>query len=144
MSKKIWILLTDGYYIKIIYVPEGEDILRTYREADFDNSSDLTYNLITRYKNPNNSVATQKENNDYESPIYLLALLSGFLEEKRQEGTFNSLIIVAPDNVQELLGQYLTSGTLNLIKHKVIGDYLNLSLDKLQDMLANKILAKAE
>ena len=139
MLQKIWILLTDGYYIKIIFVPEGEDSLRTYRDADFDNSSDLTYNLITRYKNSNDGVTIQANNIDYESPAYVLKLLSGFLEEKRQDGAFNSLIIVAPDNVQELLDQYLASDTLNLIAHKVSGDHLNLSLDKLQDVLAGKI-----
>lgn len=129
MSNRTWILITDSYYIKLLYVAEDGHSIKTYREADFDNSSDITYNLITRYKQ-NNS-----DSDNLESPEYVLNSIASFLNDKVKENAFDELIVIAPDNVHVALQTIFSAQLLNAVKQKISGDYINLSLDKLQAII---------
>ncbi len=129
MSNRTWILITDSYYIKLLYVAEDGHTIKTYREADFDNSSDITYNLITRYKQ-NNS-----DSDNLESPEYVLNSIASFLNDKVKENAFDELIVIAPDNVHVALQTIFSAQLLNAVKQKISGDYINLSLDKLQAII---------
>ncbi len=129
MSNRTWILITDSYYIKLLYVAEDGHSIKTYREADFDNSSDITYNLITRYKQ-NNS-----DSDNLESPEYVLNFIASFLNDKVKENAFDELIVIAPDNVHVALQTIFPAQLLNAVKQKISGDYINLSLDKLQAII---------
>ncbi len=129
MSNRTWILITDSYYIKLLYIAEDNRTIKTYREADFDNSSDITYNLITRYKQ-NNS-----DSDNLESPEYVLNFIASFLNDKVKENAFDELIVIAPDNVHVALQTIFPAQLLNAVKQKISGDYINLSLDKLQAII---------
>ncbi|NNE37904.1 MAG: hypothetical protein HKN08_06320 [Gammaproteobacteria bacterium] len=132
MSEITWILLTDGYYIKLLYYSGSDSTLKTYREDDFDNSSEITYTLITRYKNAPAGNQLQADAEDIEAPDYVLKLTSEFLNNKLEETAFNSLIIIAPDEVQDAIERNFSPDLMNCIKHKISGDHMNLPLDKLQ------------
>lgn len=136
MSEKTWILLTDGYYIKLLYISENDSTLKTYREADFDNSSEITYSLITRYKIDHSGNQTQPHSEDVETTDYTLKTMSGFLESKLEENAFGNLVILGPDEVLTALENNFSTDLLNTIRQKISGDYMNSPLDKLQEIIA--------
>lgn len=139
MGDVTWILLTDGYYIKLLYTSDDDDELHTYREEDFEKSSDITYELITRYKN--NSVPDKERLSPSSADIstYTFSKVSSFLEEKYKSKIFKSLVIVAPQNILEVIEQSFSGSLLDVVTNKIPGDYLKLSQDKLQNLLVKEM-----
>ncbi len=141
MGDATWILLTDGYYIKLLFKSDDDAELHTYREEDFEKSSDITYELITRYKN--NRIAEEKRlsSSSADIPAYTFSKVANFLEEKHKSNIFKSLVIVAPQDILEVVEQSFSGSLLNVITNKISGDYLKLSQDKLQNLLAKEMVA---
>jgi len=140
MEDAIWILLTDGYYIKLLFTSDDDSELHTYRAEDFEKSSDITYELITRYKN--NNIPDEERlspSSSADIPAYTFNKVASFLEEKHKNKIFKSLVIVAPQNILDVIEKCFSGSLLNVITNKIPGDHLNLSQDKLQNLLAKEM-----
>ena len=131
MESATWILLTDGYYIKLLFTTANDGNLHTYRAEDFEKSSDITYELLTRYKKDSDPDQELLSPASADNPAYTLSKITCFLEEKYENKSFKSLIIIAPQNVLDALEQYFSRQLLDVVVNKITGDYLNLSQDKL-------------
>jgi hypothetical protein len=137
---KTWVVLTDGYYIKILYFQGQDSNLNVYRDDDFEHSSDITYRLITRYRR----TGADEENIGKDMPAgdssgYLLSELSAFLSEKYGLGAFEKLLIAAPGDIMENLEARLPDDISARIIARVEGDYLQLAQDQLEALLKDVI-----
>ena len=129
-ERTTWVVLTDGYFIKIMYF-NGEQIhLATYRDGDFEHSSDITYKLITRYR---------QASKDKDTPNPLYNLLTDFLTAHLKQGDFSELIFIAPEKELETLYEKLPEVLKNHTNTRISGDYLALSQDQLETLLKNKL-----
>ncbi|MGK0296801.1 MAG: hypothetical protein ACI9XC_000394 [Gammaproteobacteria bacterium] len=139
MSEKVtWVVFTDGYYIRIMFNDGLDTSLKVYREADFEQSSDITYKLITRYRvqQSSNSIVPGESSNLDTNPDYLFDLLGKFLFEQASINTFNDLIVISPGPILDKLNDYLPELVVKRIIASIQGDYLMLSQDKLEEALA--------
>jgi uncharacterized membrane protein YheB (UPF0754 family) len=124
-----FVVLTDGYYFKLMYYTDKSNTLLTYRNADFEHSSELTYKLITR----------MKDAPDADISSYSIKEIVELLTRQYEEKLFNQLVLIAPEEVMTKLELALPDPIKKLVKNKVIGDYLHLSQDKLENDLASLV-----
>ena len=130
-EKTTWVVLTDGYFIKIMHY-SGEQIrLSTYREADFEKSSDITYQLITRYR--------EQDVNNKDRSNLLYTLLTDFLTEHLKNGDFSQLVFIAPEKELDKLNKTLPDVLTAHIGKNITGDYLALSQDQLEEVLIQEL-----
>ncbi len=137
MSEKItWVVLTDGYFIKVMYFTGDEIHLSTYREGDFEHSSDITYKLITRYRQTSGNAQDGSVN-----PLY--GLLTDLLTEHLKKGDFSELILLAPEQELKKLKETLPDVLTNHIGTSITGDYLAQPQDQLETLLRDKLRNKS-
>lgn len=138
-----WVVLTDGYYIRIMFY-QGQDItLNVYREGDFEKSSDITYKLIIRYRNQEDQSADAlKPAEQLDKPGFLLNILGKFLTEKANQNKFEKIIVVGPQVVLDKLNDNLPEDVCNMIIAKIPGDFLSYSQDRLEETLKSLISIK--
>ena len=138
-----WVVLTDGYYIRIMFY-QGQDItLNVYREGDFEKSSDITYNLIIRYRNQEDQSADAlKPAEQLDKPGFMLNILGKFLTEKADQNKFGKIIVVGPQVVLDKLNDNLPEDVCNMIIAKIPGDFLSYSQDRLEETLKSLISIK--
>lgn len=135
MSKGItWVVLTDGYYIKIMFYSGDIIRLSTYRDDDFENSSELTYKLITRKRREQ---ALSGEAADEEGLLY--KLLGDFLGEKLEAQAYSALLLAAPAEELVKLDSSLPDAVTECIIYRVEGDFLALSQERLEAALSKGI-----
>jgi hypothetical protein len=127
MNEKItWIVITDGYFIKIMLKSNQHNSLKTLRDNDFEHTSNITYNLVTNKRNI-------KAVNDEEP--YFVKLLATFLLERFENKAFNDLVLVAPDNVLEIMRCGMPNSITRQIKVMITGDYLYTTQDKIEEYM---------
>jgi hypothetical protein len=129
-EKTTWVVLTDGYFIKIMYFTGEPVCLSTYREDDFEKSSDITYQLITRFRESN-------DNKDRSNLLY--TLLIDFLTAHLKNGDFSELIFLAPEDELIKLNDTLPDILITHIGKNIPGDYLALSQDQLESVLIEEL-----
>ena len=139
-----WVVLTDGYYIRIMFYKGQKVSLNTYRDGDFEKSSEITYKLITRERNTGDGEieSTHRLDHTENKEDYLFELLPGFLSEHAEINTYESLILTAPDSVIKKLKSFLPEVVVARIKAFIPGDYLYLSQDRLEEVIGSNIDVK--
>ena len=137
MDDFTWVLLTDGYYIKLFYYSGDPKKLHAYRDGDFEHSSVITYNLITRHKKTTTDNSIKDLKSDIETPGYVLEMVCDFLIKHYDNKSFSSLAIVAPQPVMNIIEQIFPETLLGVIQTRITGDYLNLPQDELEHLLIN-------
>jgi protein required for attachment to host cells len=139
MNEKVtWVLLTDGYYIRILFNTGQDATLNVYRESDFEKSSDITYKLITRYRveKSTNENAQSDLSNKIDEADLMFELLNKFLSEKADKNEFNFLLVIAPQSILDRLNDGFPENVMERISDCIPGDYLILSQDRLEVALA--------
>jgi len=101
--------------------------LRTLRDNDFENTSVITYKLVTNKRN----MKTGARDNEY-----FLGLLKEFLLENNDKQVYNQLVFIAPESVLQKLQHALPESVKNKIKATISEDYLNVPQDKLEEYVS--------
>jgi len=128
MNNKItWIIITDGYFIKIM-VNKGPGMgINPLRDNDFEQTSVITYKLVTNKRNDKSNRQGQE---------YFIEQLSGFLTENYRSQSYSQLVLIAPADVLETLEKNLPEDITRNIKATLKEDYLSVTQDKLQSSLS--------
>lgn len=132
-----WVVLTDGNYIKIMFNTARRGELKTLRDADFENTSEIAYKMVTRKRA---LTLNHQGKMDHEEEIgFFLKLIADFLQQQEQNNAFQNLLFIAPGDLTDRLSRYLPESINRRIIATVKDDYLPLTQDKLQEKLAGKI-----
>jgi len=129
-----WVILTDGSYIKIMFNTASGAELKTLRDGDFEHTSKIAYQMVTRKRALTIDHAGQ--DTIHEEQIFFLKLLSDFLVAQLENNAWQKLVLVAPGEIIELLVKQLPGAVTDRITAVVNDDMLTLTQDKLQEKLA--------
>jgi protein required for attachment to host cells len=132
-NNTIWVILTDGNFIKVMFNSAGMTGLRTLRDDDFEQTSEIAYKLVIGKRIRQLSTPLQQEEQ------YFLQLLTDFLLKQYAKSAFNALVFIAPNPLLDKIKQHLPAEITARIKASIAGDYLNLSMDKLEEQLRDVI-----
>lgn len=129
MDKTVtWAVVTDGNYIKIM-VNDGGRGFQHLRAGDFDQTSDLTYKLITSKRDEPGAAGIS----------YFSRLLGEFLCVQLENKAFDRLVLVAPEAALEEIRRRLPEKISRRIEATVPGDFLQTPLDDLEEHLTDFI-----
>jgi protein required for attachment to host cells len=125
-----WIIITDGYFIKIM-VNKGPGMgISPLRDNDFEQTSVITYKLVTNKRNDRSNRQEQE---------YFIEQLSGFLAENLQSQSYSQLVFIAPEEVLAKLEKNLPELVTKNIKATLKEEYLSVTQDKLELLVARYI-----
>ena len=131
-----WVVLTDGDYIKIMFNTARGKELKTLRDGDFEHTSKIAYQMVTRKRAL--TMSPDGQDQAWQEQTFFLKLLADFLLKQQDQNAFQNLLLVAPGNIIDLVMEQLTGPVKDRISATVREDYLLLSQDKLQERLAGK------
>lgn len=133
----MWVILTDGNYIKIMFTTERGGELKTLRDGDFENTSVIAYKMVTRKR----ALTLEAGNNaGREQELeFFLKLVADFLEKQQQANAYQHLVFVAPGDLTGRLAKFLPAEVTGKIVKMIQDDYLPFTQDKLQQKLTGII-----
>jgi hypothetical protein len=131
-----WVILTDGSYIKIMFNTASGAELKTLRDGDFEHTSKIAYQMVTRKRALTMDPAGQ--GSVREEQVFFLKLLSEFLVAQLANNAWQKLVLVAPAEIIKMLLEQLPGPVTDRITAAVSEDMLALTQDKLQEKLIGK------
>lgn len=133
----MWVVLTDGNYIKIMFTTERGGELKTLRDGDFEQTSVIAYKMVTRKRaltlDAGNQAGREQELE------FFLKLVAEFLQSKQEANAWQHLVFVAPGDLTDRLAKFLPAEVSGKVVKMIQDDYLPFTQDKLQQKLASII-----
>ena len=132
MSHQIWVVMTDGRYIRLLY-NQGEGAALSTLKADNNQAlADLSFEVVRGVKPGATNGTASKQKTD-------MQLLADFLSSQLSESQYEKLILLAPQAAIDELKAELTDEVKALIKGTHDADMLAASMDKIEAAIGNKV-----
>lgn len=134
MSHQIWVVMTDGRYIRMLYNKGEGAALSTLKADDNQALADLSFEVVRGMKPGATNGTASKQKTD-------MQLLADFLSSQLGESQYEKLILLAPRAAIDKLKAELTDEVKALIKGTHDADMLAASMDEIEAAIGDKVMA---